>query len=99
MAGSNQKDLLTRLADAGEEALHKVAEMPGAARLAEVTNTLRTRTDEIQKRLRGLEALEARVVKLEQRIAALEGPKKAPAKKAPAAKKPAARKPAAKKPA
>ena len=97
MAGSNQKDLLTRLADAGEEALHKVAEMPGATRLMEVTNTLRARTDEIQKRLRGLEALEARVVKLEQRIAALEGPKKAPAKKAAAAKKPAARKPAAKK--
>lgn len=94
MAGSNQKDLLARLADAGEEALHKVAEMPGATRLVEVTNTLRARTDEIQKRLRGLEALERRVVKLEQRLADLERPKKpAAAKKAPA-KKPAAKKPA-----
>lgn len=88
---ASKKDMLTRLADAGEEALHKVAEMPGATRLVEVTNTLRTRTDEIQKRLRGLEALEQRVEKLEKRLAALEKPK-------PAAKKPAARKPAAKKP-
>lgn len=87
MAGSNQKDLLTRLADAGEEALHKVAELPGATRLLEVTNTLRARTDEIQKRLRGLDALEARVAKLEKRIAGLEKPKKASAKQ-PAAKKP-----------
>ena len=93
MAGTNQKDLLTRLADAGEEALHKVAEMPGAARLLEVTNTLRARTDELQKRLRGLEGLEARVAKLEQRIARLEKPKQSAAKK-PAAKKPAAKKPA-----
>ena len=94
MAGSNQKDLLSRLADAGEEALHKVAEMPGATRLVEVTNTLRARTDEIQKRLRGLDALETRVVKLEQRIAKLEVSKKAPAAKPPAARKPAAKKPA-----
>ena len=94
MAGSNQKDLLSRLADAGEEALHKVAEMPGATRLVEVTNTLRARTDEIQKRLRGLDALETRVVKLEQRIAKLEVSKKAPAAKQPAARKPAAKKPA-----
>lgn len=88
MTGSKQKDMLTRLADAGEEALHKVAELPGASRLLEVTNTLRARTDEIQKRLRGLDALEARVAKLEQRIAGLEKPKQATAKK-PAAKKPA----------
>lgn len=94
MAGSNQKDLLSRLADAGEEALHKVAEMPGATRLVEVTNTLRARTDEIQKRLRGLDALETRVVKLEQRIAKLEVSKKAPAAKQPAVRKPAAKKPA-----
>ncbi len=92
MAGSNQKDLLTRLADAGEEALQKVAELPGATRVLDATNTLRARIDEIQKRLRGLEGLEARVAMLEQRIAGLEKPKR------PAAKKPAAKKRAAKKP-
>lgn len=89
MAGSNQKDLLTRLADAGEEALHKVAELPGGTRLLEVTNTLRARVDEIQKRLRGLDALEARVAKLEQRVGGLEKSKR------PAARKPAAKKPPA----
>lgn len=87
MAGSNQKDLLTRLADAGEEALQKVAELPGATRVLDATNTLRARIDELQKRLRGLEGLEARVAKLEQRIAGLEKPKQ------PAAKKSAAKKP------
>ena len=92
MAGSNQKDLLTRLADAGEEALQKVAELPGATRVLDATNTLRARIDEIQKRLRGLEGLEARVAKLEKRIAGLEKPKPSAAKKS-AAKKPAARKP------
>ena len=92
MVGTNQKDLLTRLADAGEEALQKVAELPGANRVLDATNTLRARIDELQKRLRGLEGLEARVAKLEQRIAGLEKPKR------PAAKKPAAKKPAAKKP-
>ena len=84
MAGSNQKDLLARLADAGEEALQKVAELPGANRVLDATNTLRARIDELQKRLRGLEGLEARVVKLEQRIAGLEKPKP----KKSAAKKP-----------
>ena len=89
MAGSNQKDLLTRLADAGEEALQKVAELPGANRVLDATNTLRARIDELQKRLRGLEGLEARVAKLEQRIAGLEKPKRPAAKKA-APKKPSA---------
>ena len=87
MVGTNQKDLLTRLADAGEEALQKVAELPGANRVLDATNTLRARIDELQKRLRGLEGLEARVAKLEQRIAGLEKPKQ------PAAKKSAAKKP------
>ncbi len=48
-------------------------------------NDSKTRLDEMQKKLRGLDALEARVTKLEQQLAA---------QSKPAARKPAARKPA-----
>ena len=96
MARATQpKDILARVQDLGEEALHKLAEAPGGARLLEVANQSRTRLDEMQKKLRGLDVLEERVDALEKRLDALT---KKPAARKPAAKKPAARKPAAKKP-
>jgi polyhydroxyalkanoate synthesis regulator phasin len=84
------KDILARVQDLGEEALHKLAEAPGGARLLEMANQSRTRLDEMQKKLRGLDVLEERVDALEERLDKLTSK--------PAAKKPAARKPAAKKP-
>ena len=88
---SQPKDILSRVQDLGEEALHKLAEAPGGARLLEMANQSRTRLDEMQKKLRGLDVLEERVDALEKRLDALT--------KKPAARKPAARKkPAAKKP-
>ena len=92
MARATQpKDILARVQDLGEEALHKLAEAPGGARLLEMANQSRTRLDEMQKKLRGLDVLEERVEALEKRLDALT--------KKPAARKPvAARKPAAKKP-
>ena len=96
MARATQpKDILARVQDLGEEALHKLAEAPGGARLLEMANQSRTRLDEMQKKLRGLDVLEERVDALEKRLDALT---KKPAARKPAAKKPAARKPAAKKP-
>ncbi len=56
----------------GEEALHKLAEVPGGAKLVEMANQSRSRLDEMQKRLRGLDVLERRVDALEQRLATLE---------------------------
>jgi polyhydroxyalkanoate synthesis regulator phasin len=70
---SPDKDLLTRLAEAGEEALSRVGELPGGQRLVETVNGLRERLDELQSRLRSLDPLERRVTALEQRLAALEG--------------------------
>jgi hypothetical protein len=92
---SQPKDILARVQDLGEEALHKLAEVPGGSKLLEMANQSRTRLDEMQKRLRGLDVLEERVAVLERKLDALTKT----SKPKPAAKKPAAKKPAAKKPA
>ena len=83
------KDIFSRVQDLGEEALHKLADVPGGSKLLEMANQSRARLDEIQKRLRGLDVLEQRVDELEQRLDALT---KKPAKKKQATKKPAAAK-------
>src|SRR4051794_33869284 len=64
----SQRDLLTRLADRGEEMLNKFAETPGASRVLELMNSMRERLDDTQKRLVGLEALERRLDALERRL-------------------------------
>jgi polyhydroxyalkanoate synthesis regulator phasin len=69
---STQKDLFGRLADAGEDALSKLAEMPGGHRAIEAMNQLKNRIDELQQRVRSLDPLERRVTELEQRLEALE---------------------------
>ena len=93
-----QRDLISRLADRGEEVLSKFAETPGAHEVLELLNTSRERLDDLQKRVIGLENLERRLDEIEKRLAKLEKGAKPPAK-APV-RKPAARKPAApKKPA
>ncbi len=66
-----ERDLMTRLADAGEEALQRIAELPGGQRALTAVNDLRARVDELTKKVRGIEALEARVSKLEKELAAL----------------------------
>jgi TolA-binding protein len=72
------KDLFTRLAEAGEEAIHKISDFPGAAKLTETVNTLRTRVDELQKRVRGLDELEQRLAELERRVDKLAAANSAP---------------------
>jgi polyhydroxyalkanoate synthesis regulator phasin len=91
-ATKKDKDLLARLADAGEDAIVQLTKTAAGKALAEAANQTRTRIDELSKRVRGVEALEARVAALEKQVAGL---KKKPAARKPAARKPAARKPAA----
>jgi len=67
MAGQ-PRDLLTMLADRGEEAISKLADTPGADRLLGVAQSLRERLDEMQKKVRGIDQLEARVGALERRL-------------------------------
>ena len=83
-----EKDFVTRLADAGEEALQRIADLPGGQKALTAYNDLKTRVDELGKKVRGIDALEERVVKLEKEVATL---KKANAP----ARRQAPRKPAA----
>lgn len=82
-----EKDFLARLADAGEEALQRVSELPGGQKALAAMNDLRSRVDDLAKKVRGVEALEARVAKLEKEVASLKKAK-APARRA-APRKPA----------
>ena len=66
-----ERDFMTRLADAGEEALQRIADLPGGQRALTAVNDLRTRVDDLTKKVRGIDALEARVAKLEKELAAL----------------------------
>jgi uncharacterized protein involved in exopolysaccharide biosynthesis len=70
--GSSGKDLLTRLADAGEDAIQRLADVPGGRRIADALNGMRGRVDELQRRVRGLDELEQRVAELERKVAASE---------------------------
>ena len=67
----SEKDFVTRLADAGEEALQRIADLPGGQKALTAYNDLKTRVDELGKKVRGIDALEARVAKLEKEVTAL----------------------------
>jgi hypothetical protein len=82
-----RKDLLTRLADAGEDAIARLADAPAADRLLGGMMSLRERMDDLQRRVRGLDELERRVAALEARLA--EPPVPATQRRTPA-RKPAA---------
>jgi phage shock protein A len=71
-------DLVTRLTEAGEEALQRIAELPGGQKAVSAFNELRNRVDELSRKVRGIEELEARVSKLEKEVAALKRTKPAP---------------------
>ncbi len=71
-----RKDLLTRLSDAGEDALTRVAGSQATNRVIETVGGMRERLDDMQKKLRGLDALEARVAKLEKKLDELSKPKR-----------------------
>lgn len=72
-----ERDFMTRLADAGEEAIQRLSELPGGQRALTAFNDLRSRVDDLAKKVRGMDALEARVAKLEKDVAALKKPKPA----------------------
>jgi hypothetical protein len=73
MAGTRRTDLLGRIADMSEDAIQRLSDAPGADRVLGALNMLRDRTDELQKRVRGLENLEQRLEALESKVDALSG--------------------------
>jgi hypothetical protein len=76
-----QKDFLTRFADAGEEAFQFISSAPGADRVLGsalgVMHNMRDQIETLSKRVRGIEDLEQRVVKLERELAKLQRASKA----------------------
>src|SRR5881397_2002472 len=58
---TQNKDVISRLADAGEEALHRLAELPGGKPMLKTLNDLRERLDEVATKLRRLDREEARL--------------------------------------
>jgi polyhydroxyalkanoate synthesis regulator phasin len=65
-------DIVSKLADRGEETFHKIAGSTAAQRLIETLNGLKVRLDDLQRRVSGVEALEKKVATLEKRVKALE---------------------------
>ena len=90
-----RKDILTRLADAGEDAIARLADTPGADRMLGAMTSMRDRMDEMQRRIRGIDELEQRVAELERRLDARQA--KASTRRTPSATKRAAAKPKPKK--
>ena len=84
----SEKDFVTRLADAGEEALQRLADLPGGQKAVTAVHDLRTRVDELGKKVRGIDALEQRVATLEKDVTALKKDKASPRRQPPS--KPAA---------
>jgi polyhydroxyalkanoate synthesis regulator phasin len=70
-SAKSQRDFVGRLADAGEEALQKLTELPGGQRVATAMNDLRNRVDDLSRKVRGIDELQTRVAKLEREVAAL----------------------------
>jgi len=62
-----------RLADLGEEAIQRIGSAPGGDRVLAAMAGTRERLDDLQKRVRGLEDLDKRVVSIERRLDKLEG--------------------------
>jgi DNA repair ATPase RecN len=76
-------DIISQLADRGQEALGKIGDLnlPGGQKLLQSANQLKERADELQRRLRGLDALERRVDALEKKVDQLSKAKASPARK------------------
>jgi hypothetical protein len=73
MATSKEKNIVERLATAGEDAINRLGSAPGADKVLKAVGSMRDRVDDLSKRVRGLEALEKRVAALERRVNKLEG--------------------------
>ena len=73
MARPRQRNFVTRLADAGEEAIQRLGTAPGGDRVLGVLNGMRERMDDMQKQLRAITTIEKRLSAIERRLDAIEG--------------------------
>ena len=63
-----KQDIFTKLADRGEDVVGRLGDFPAAQRLLQSAGGLKERVDELQRRIRGLDALERRVTALEKKV-------------------------------
>ncbi len=68
MAEDKRNDLLAKLAELSEEAIHRLQDAPGGDRLVGSLNAMRDRLDELQRRVRGIDELEQRLTALERKV-------------------------------
>jgi hypothetical protein len=73
-ATPEERDVIARLAGRGEQTLSRLAELPGGARALNAMNDLRSRVDELGKKVRGIDELEQRIAALEREVAELKRP-------------------------
>ena len=98
MASTSQKNIVERLAGAGEEVLEKIASIAAAERMVGTLGTLKERVDDLQKSVRTIDRLERRLSAIEWRLTKLEGKTSTKPRKTSSSgskKKTATRKPAA----
>ena len=76
-------DVIGRLAETGEQAMQRLADLPGGTKAVQMFNDLRARVDDLSRRMRGVDQLEQRVTRLEKELAALKRAQKPSAEKAP----------------
>lgn len=76
-----KQSIVDRLADLGEEAIQRIGSAPGGDRVLAAMAGTRDRLDDLQKRVRGLEALDKRVAEMERRLEKLEGKGKSTTRK------------------
>lgn len=86
-AAKPDRDLMSRLTGAGEEAMQRLGDLPGGKALLDTAQSFRDRLDELATRIRAIDPLEKRVTDLEKRLAKLEKKPAARKTKKPAAKK------------
>lgn len=77
------RDVIARLASRGEQTIAKLADLPGGGKALKAVNDLRARVDELGRKVRGVDALERRVAKLEKELTALKRAQKPAAPRAP----------------
>jgi len=87
VARPRQQSIVDRLADLGEEAIQRIGNAPGGDRVLAAMAGTRDRLDDLQKRVRGLEALDERVAGIERRLDKLEGKGKTTTRKSTSTRK------------
>jgi hypothetical protein len=92
MAGTQRRqdeDVISRLADAGEDAFRRLVDLPRRT-FAGAVDEVEERLNDVATKLRALDPLARRVAALEKRLDSLEKPKKTTVRRASTRAKPSA---------